>query len=985
MKSIPLWWLSIIVHYNHIRSINILCSVNAQQQQQQQQNRNQQQRFRRDQQASSQLRRRQHEELLYYDNNQDPYPFLDESSSEEDVAMHDPNPISTDRQHSNIEKERSHQFRILEERFQWIEPLTKVVNHENRKNNNDVDMNNVFVSAGERITPDRTMIDVEYVPVRTMEYNIVMPDTATTRTTRTTPRVEVDTNTNIDLDWIKQIKQKRIENDNILQKTVLPTTAEMKLDIIITAPAITPRNVEIDNNNNQNDVHEDYYDNYDDEYDDDNNVNDDNYDDTIDSQGRLVDTNSISSTAPKTGKYGKGGGKGGSTNPPGSSKGSSKGGGKGGGKGGSGMGKGMMSEPKGKGKGSDCPNDSSKGSSKEKGSGGKGKGGMSGGMGKGGMSGMSGMMRGKGMGSMGKGGGMKSSKDCPKPTPPTPIVPTIPTPTVVASNSPTITPFISPSEIPIVTFEPTQFDPDRSDVPSDIPSIVPRPPNLRRFDEPSGTVVGETKNVFIRRPVIDLMMSLTQYTPLPTSEKINNLDVKETLLPTTSLLETGDMLTYSPSPSISSSTTTTLPPVQEVASTINDTATYPSIIASVTPPYEPTTSDNLRYEPSGSPTIYEPSSTPTYDISGNPTVNPTIGISIGPTNTLSINPSVVPTKWLQSSVPTVIPTITSSDVPSDIPTNQAPTIGSQYVILDPYSMAFGAPLARRKPSRSEYKALNKNNMKHWNEWFLNNTNLPAGVQIISNITIAKYNAGVPESRFNIYMEFVAIAFINKTLSSSIPSTIPDATSIFIEMKRSLGPQYIFVSVRSLSRTPFVSTNEVFFKRMRVFTKLMNNTNATSLSPSLSLSMDNETFQGVGQPDNGTNSFQSSLVNHDRYLADTNDKDFNDINNNISRLVSLNEHDRSNSATTQLSSKLNDVQSSSDMQSERVIILEASSQNRDKSRQLQQWNMKKLIDFSDSINDEQQEKIMTGDDDNNSGENTIQIQKKMQEFGFFVTI
>lgn len=75
----------------------------------------------------------------------------------------------------------------------------------------------------------------------------------------------------------------------------------------------------------------------------------------------------------------------------------------------------------------------------------------------------------------------------------------------------------------------------------------------------------------------------------------------------------------------------------------------------------------------------------------------------------------------------------------------------------------------------------------------------------NDFTLYGADAGIPEARFNIYMNF---DFSDFTYTEE--SVVPTNTEIFQIMKDAITQQFIIDVVRTYTGTPFESTNEVFF-------------------------------------------------------------------------------------------------------------------------------------------------------------------------------
>jgi hypothetical protein len=126
-----------------------------------------------------------------------------------------------------------------------------------------------------------------------------------------------------------------------------------------------------------------------------------------------------------------------------------------------------------------------------------------------------------------------------------------------------------------------------------------------------------------------------------------------------------------------------------------------------------------------------------------------------------------------------------------------------------FYLAYVAENADREPTQEEYGQLVNLTMEYFNTFlekkYGNSTEIMfLGAEPVLSFTLFK--AGIPNDRFNIYMdyEYVDVIF-------TAESNPPSAAELFVILRDSISPEYILDYVRLASGTPFVSTNEVVFR------------------------------------------------------------------------------------------------------------------------------------------------------------------------------
>jgi hypothetical protein len=132
--------------------------------------------------------------------------------------------------------------------------------------------------------------------------------------------------------------------------------------------------------------------------------------------------------------------------------------------------------------------------------------------------------------------------------------------------------------------------------------------------------------------------------------------------------------------------------------------------------------------------------------------------------------------------------------------------GPQTVRVDSFYMAYVVPDLTREPTRREYQALLDATTEYFNTYFqqyyANNPNVHF-LSVEPKIRYTMYDAGFPEERFNVFIEFSSADF-----HFSSDSKVPSPNRLFNIMKGSMTPEFILEYVREV--TPFESTVEVLF-------------------------------------------------------------------------------------------------------------------------------------------------------------------------------
>jgi hypothetical protein len=163
-----------------------------------------------------------------------------------------------------------------------------------------------------------------------------------------------------------------------------------------------------------------------------------------------------------------------------------------------------------------------------------------------------------------------------------------------------------------------------------------------------------------------------------------------------------------------------------------------------------------------------------------------------------------------AAVPIVAPVATAAPVAT-------PTAASneQTVRLQDFFISYVAPEATREPTAAEYaEMLNRTSnyfQRYFENYYANDPNVEF-VSINATIDFTRYgpDAGIPEARFNIYINFALT-----DLTFTADSTPPDAKALFDILAASTygqdGVTYILTEVQTF----FETTNEVFLSATEV--------------------------------------------------------------------------------------------------------------------------------------------------------------------------
>ena len=118
--------------------------------------------------------------------------------------------------------------------------------------------------------------------------------------------------------------------------------------------------------------------------------------------------------------------------------------------------------------------------------------------------------------------------------------------------------------------------------------------------------------------------------------------------------------------------------------------------------------------------------------------------------------------------------------------------------------------ATREPTVAEYEQMLLRVTEWFNmffeEFYADDPDIEfLGAETELDLTLFGANAGIPQQRYNIYMDFSFTDFIWS--ENSIP---PSSSELFDIMRQSISTDFILEQVRTFSGSPFETTNEAFF-------------------------------------------------------------------------------------------------------------------------------------------------------------------------------
>jgi hypothetical protein len=132
--------------------------------------------------------------------------------------------------------------------------------------------------------------------------------------------------------------------------------------------------------------------------------------------------------------------------------------------------------------------------------------------------------------------------------------------------------------------------------------------------------------------------------------------------------------------------------------------------------------------------------------------------------------------------------------------------------LEDYYISYAAEGATREPTPEEYAEMLNRTTNYYQRFFEaryanNPTQMFVRIDSLTDYTL--YQAGIPEARFNIYINF------NVTrLEFTEGSVAPTTAEVFQIMREAVngvtGQKYILEEVQTFVGSPFESTNEIYF-------------------------------------------------------------------------------------------------------------------------------------------------------------------------------
>lgn len=137
-----------------------------------------------------------------------------------------------------------------------------------------------------------------------------------------------------------------------------------------------------------------------------------------------------------------------------------------------------------------------------------------------------------------------------------------------------------------------------------------------------------------------------------------------------------------------------------------------------------------------------------------------------------------------------------------------PTLPQPSVLAIPrFFIAMVAPGATRSPTDDEYNTLTNRTAAYFTT-FLNDTYAANDTVAFESLDLAlnntRFQLGIPEPRFNIYMDFVMSTQFSPTSTPDTPA------QIFNLLIPSITPNFILNEVRMVLDSPFTTVNEARF-------------------------------------------------------------------------------------------------------------------------------------------------------------------------------
>ena len=187
-----------------------------------------------------------------------------------------------------------------------------------------------------------------------------------------------------------------------------------------------------------------------------------------------------------------------------------------------------------------------------------------------------------------------------------------------------------------------------------------------------------------------------------------------------------------------------------------------------------------------------PSSSPVAAPAGGGTGAPVDGGTQAP-GVVSDPPSIAPSGMLETEAP-------AGGAPTEEPVLR--------IRVENFFLAYVAPGAV-EPTEEQYAQLVGVTNDFFTDTFTQrfaSDNTATFLRAESTLGFSLFNASIPAERFNIYTDYDYTDLIYTT-----NSTPPDAAASFVLLRDSINQAYITDYVRSLTDTPFVTTNEVVFR------------------------------------------------------------------------------------------------------------------------------------------------------------------------------
>lgn len=138
--------------------------------------------------------------------------------------------------------------------------------------------------------------------------------------------------------------------------------------------------------------------------------------------------------------------------------------------------------------------------------------------------------------------------------------------------------------------------------------------------------------------------------------------------------------------------------------------------------------------------------------------------------------------------------------------DEAPTLRVQ---VAEFFLAYAAPGSTGEPTEEEYQSLANSTIDYFNSFFTDFYGGNDDVEFLgweAKLDFARYNAGFPEDRYNVYLQFAPSELVYSEGSDPL-----DPATSFDTMKSGVSVAYILEYVRQVPGGAFSTVDEVLFR------------------------------------------------------------------------------------------------------------------------------------------------------------------------------